>query len=478
MQREYFDRLPNTLTGLERRKHPSITSRKEERKPRNARCCAGTSAESSNCSQFCVQKLQMALSCPVRDCSKENTYVAQETICAPNAGKQDVSEMQTDVHHHHAPKSKKQMEHAFHEKMTRFCRTIRARSGMEPLADFYEWCVHKFKNLTRCWRLLDTNLNMKLSYVEFLMSMRHYDFHGDARLIFKLLDRERNGNLEYYHFDPSGAQGLASLGMWADEKFGGIQNLFDKLDQDRNGKLTPHEFQEGAAAHGLKAERGIRCLFQMVDLDRDHVITRKELEFLTIWPCPAWLKANPDPKSAARFKQQLFHKYANNGILAWRKLDGDGHMRVSWDQFSSSCKQEGINIDELAGAWRALDNNLSGWLSMHEMFPEEYKLLVRFKDHCKEVCGSVVRALGNHKVGRQEFTELMQPLGLEPDEEDILFDGLDIHGKGHIKAKKVQYLDVWDVEEELHEEIIWEAIFSSFQSKESSPHEANERKKV
>merc|ERR1711871_1228172 len=186
------------------------------------------------------------------------------------------------------------------------------------------------------------------TYLEFLTSMRNYDFHGDARLIFKLLDRERNGNLEYYHSDPTGANELASLCMWA-ETFGGIHALFDKLDRDRNGKLTLQEFKEGALAHGLKAEGGITCLFKMVDLDADHLITRAELDFLTVWHPPPWLKASPDPEGAVEFKSHLLQRYRNNGIVAWHYLDRDGQMRVSWDEFSSSCKQEGINIDRLPG---------------------------------------------------------------------------------------------------------------------------------
>jgi len=215
----------------------------------------------------------------------------------------------------------------------------------------------------------------------------------------------------------------------------------------------------------------------MVDLDRDQVITHKELEFLTIWPYPPWLRANPDPEGMVKFKQQLLHKYRNNAIAAWHKLDKDGHMRMSWDQFCSACKREGIDIDQLAGVWRALDKNLSGWISMHEMFPQEYKLLVVFKDHCKEVHGhSVVKALDKidrrlSKISYNEFKEFLQPMGLDGDEEDVLFDGLDVDGKGFIKPKKVQYLDAWDVQEELHEEEVWETIFSGFQVSSTSIYE-------
>merc|ERR1712149_94764 len=104
------------------------------------------------------------------------------------------------------------------------------------------------------------------------------------------------------------------------------------------------------------------------------------------------------------------------------------------------------------------------------MFPAECQLLVRFKDDCVQAFGSVAKAFEKNqgKVYRNEFGDFFHSWAPDVLEEEVLFNGLDLDGKECIKAKKVQYLDAWDVEEELHQEELWEAIFTGFRCNTAS----------
>merc|ERR1719197_2444152 len=100
---------------------------------------------------------------------------------------QDHSSFTHDEHHHHHGHHTHGEHHHHHghhrhtnmnqpsvleRKVMELYQSTADVPGLEVIADFYMWVVKKFKNLTRCWRMLDKNLNMKLTYLEFLTSLR------------------------------------------------------------------------------------------------------------------------------------------------------------------------------------------------------------------------------------------------------------------------------------------------------------------
>merc|ERR1719161_1049530 len=204
---------------------------------------------------------------------------------------------------------------------------------LQAFTTFMVWCLKKYKNLTRCWRLLDTHMDMKLTYMEFVKGLKDQDFPGDARQIFQILDRDRSGNWNIFHFDPQGALQLAAFVAWSNRKFGGVKEAFARLDKDRNGKLTFPEVRDGCRELGFAMEGPISYLFHVLDLDRDREVVLQELEFLDVWNIPPWMLADPDHEGAADFKRRVIAKFRNY-ICAWRfGFDKDGRMRLSWHEF-------------------------------------------------------------------------------------------------------------------------------------------------
>lgn len=351
---------------------------------------------------------------------------------------------------------------------------MNAIPSLEPFAVFYQWCIQRFGNLTRCWRNLDQSLNMRLTYLEFLTSLRKYEFSGDARLIFKVLDRDKVGALPYYRLDPYGAVELAQLKSWLKTTFGGVSQAFSKLDTDQNGKITTEEFRDGARRHGLQSDESLPHIVEMLDLDHDRKIDFNEMRFLDHWDCPPWLMAAPDFTGAQEFKTRLKSKYRGNAIVAWHfGLDLNHMMRISWQEFEEAGKREGILKTQLPGIWRALDTNLSGWLSLHEWDPDVFKLLVDFKKYCAK-WGSIKQALpkldnnSNGAVSKKELLSSFKDMGLQEWEVDTLFTGLEQNGDGMITRQKIEYLDKWKVDEDSQEEEFWHAVGDCLQSKHKS----------
>jgi len=337
-------------------------------------------------------------------------------------------------------------------------------SGSKDLSLFYEWMVAKFGNLTRGWRMLDETLNMSLSSMEFLKGCAQYKFSGNARSVFKELDRDDTGCIQYYHFDPSGALELAQLTSWC-ESMGGVEKTFHLLDVDRNGKLTPEEFIKGARKNGLPSDEPVSYLFHMLDFDKSKTLSKEELRFLEKWPCPPFLKVQPDFDGRSEFKQALLAAFNANGIIAWRKgIDTDGSMRVNWHEFHT-CIQKVHKLkdwkDRYAAVFRAFDHNISGWLSLREFDPESYRLLFMFKGYCNEKFGGVIKAFAaldvdqNCAMNRNEFTAVVHELELTVHEKNLLFDGLDLDGFGTIRPSEIRYLDHWDIKKDTAEEDKW-----------------------
>eukprot|EP00746_Dinoflagellata_sp_MGD_P143032 gnl/MRDRNA2_/MRDRNA2_75904_c0_seq1.p1 gnl/MRDRNA2_/MRDRNA2_75904_c0~~gnl/MRDRNA2_/MRDRNA2_75904_c0_seq1.p1 ORF type:complete len:626 (-),score=115.22 gnl/MRDRNA2_/MRDRNA2_75904_c0_seq1:64-1941(-) len=348
----------------------------------------------------------------------------------------------------------------------------KTKPALREFVVFYHWCMQRFGNLTRCWRTLDKDLNMRITRTEFLASLQDQHFRGNAQLIFTLLDRDHSGNLMYYHFDPTGALDLAEIACWAKNNFGSMQKAFKKLDADGNGKLTLQEFSSGASAKGLNAGP-MQGFFNMLDMDRDQKVTLAECKFLDSWLCPQWLNATPDVESARHFTDALLLKYKSNGILAWRQgLDLDGNMRVSWDEFEKAVQYHpDLSKMNYAGVWRVYDENLSGWLSLREFNPKAHKLLVMFKSYCLTNHGTLkdafafIDANGNQVVSRKELAVVGRELGLDDGDVDILFYGLDLDGCGHVTLSMLKYLDRWDIEAEQEDEEFWGQIAECLRSR-------------
>eukprot|EP00746_Dinoflagellata_sp_MGD_P008835 gnl/MRDRNA2_/MRDRNA2_117752_c0_seq1.p1 gnl/MRDRNA2_/MRDRNA2_117752_c0~~gnl/MRDRNA2_/MRDRNA2_117752_c0_seq1.p1 ORF type:complete len:595 (-),score=122.16 gnl/MRDRNA2_/MRDRNA2_117752_c0_seq1:100-1884(-) len=332
-----------------------------------------------------------------------------------------------------------------------------------PFNDFFKWALKRFGSLPRCWKMLDDDCNMRITRNEFLKGTRRHEFLGDARAVFKILDRDQTDHVTFFHFDPVGAVELAELQRWAKIKFGGIQQAFKVLDKDRNGQLTKKEFFDAAKQYNLHSPHAAKTLFLILDADDSGTLSEVEVEVIDQWKYPPWLTALPDHKGAQEFKYHLLHKFNGNMIRAWRKaLDKNSTMRVSWDIFEAYCRHTNCcPKDRLPGIWKSLDDNMSGWLSLREFWPEASVLLQTFVSYCKQFHGSVYRAFieidgnGNGKLSHSEFKTVADRCHFEEAESEMVFAGLDLHSDGRVEADEVIFLDKWYLERDDKEEELW-----------------------
>lgn len=158
----------------------------------------------------------------------------------------------------------------------------------------------------------------------------------------------------------------------------------------------------------------------------------EDLDWLDNWTPPVWLSAKPDSRALRELKNMLIERY-HSMIQAWRRcLDFDGSNKVSWSEFVQAAERLRFR-GNVAGAWRALDIDLSGWISMNEIDPQTHHLLVSFKHWAEHNFGSVgcaFRSLDKDNSKSLTFSEIRRAcrqLNWEGDPRE-LFDALDASG--------------------------------------------------
>lgn len=345
---------------------------------------------------------------------------------------------------------------------------------LKEIADFYTWCLEQFGYLVRVWRTLDKDLSMTLTHSEFCIGLRSLGFKGNSRKLVKIFDQANSGMLYYRFFDPVGALKLASLKSWIIETFTSIPAAFKAIDGDGRGTITMKEFKQAATQHGFCDEdfSSIAILYNMLDKDGDRKITLDELDFLRRWNCPEFLRTEPDYEGAEDLKRKLLEFYGNC-IVAWSMaLDDKWTMCISWEQFLRKSEKPKSLIKgekgKLLRIWRALDPNLSGWLSLREFSQKAYDLLTFFKAWCIKSHGSIEKTMHAYDanesgmLSRKEFFRLIVPKLQMPDEDaEMLFVGLDGNHKDTIKASEIEVLDKWDSEGDVKHERLWGVVFNA-----------------
>merc|ERR1719210_3030381 len=99
-----------------------------------------------------------------------------------------------------------------------------------------------------------------------------------------------------------------------------------------------------------------------------------------------------------------------NPLLAWRKdLDKDSSMRVNFNEFVVACGRLGRSgavenpAVDLVSLYCALDQNRSGWFTLHDWDQQTFHLLLQFRHWAKNKCGKVVQFIrsleDNSKTG-------------------------------------------------------------------------------
>lgn len=327
------------------------------------------------------------------------------------------------------------------------------------LKKFKAYLKKKYHTFLRAWRCaLDLDGSMSIQKSELFTAVKEMNWHGNVRLVWKGLDRDMSGITSLLELDLKSAYQLARFKEFCTEKFGSVTEAFQAFDTKKKFKLSREEFLEGCQHHGFqKATPG---LFHGLDWKGEKYIMKSDLVFLDSWRCPLYLICKANEQAAREFKDCLIRMYKNY-IKAWRHcLDRDNSNCVAWEEFEAAARKIRFTGD-LPGAWRFLDKDFSGSISLYEIDPESSDALLGFKRWTDEEFGgirsafSVIDTDGTLSLNRREFRKAMTSYGYQGDVKR-LFEALDVDGQGVLTLNEVMFLQDWETEpiseEELKEE--------------------------
>lgn len=314
------------------------------------------------------------------------------------------------------------------------------------LGVFKQALIKKHGNLVRGFRMGLANDQLILPKTQFLKACAVMGFSHEARDLYKMLDKEQCGFASLEELDPPTAEQLAKFKKFLESNFGGAcRNAFN-LEGDR--KMAFPQFESEVKQWGYHGN--IKKIFQYLDRDGRKTLEDSDLRFLDKWtPSPYFLvEANHVAKEEV--KELLNQKYNGHFMKAWRHLlDKDGSNRVTWSEFQSACHKLRYTGD-VAGAWRAFDADLSGYLTLNEVDTEASDTLCEYKGWAWEEFGTVRAAFGvfdhdnSNSLSFEEFRSNCRIYGYEGNAKK-LFDALDINGEKTLSMSEIAFLDDWDM---------------------------------
>ncbi|CAE7294358.1 unnamed protein product [Symbiodinium sp. CCMP2592] len=212
------------------------------------------------------------------------------------------------------------------------------------------------------------------------------------------------------------AMELARFKLLIRERFrDSAAEMFRFLDDNRSGRVNRVTFS--ARLQTLHYRGKTSSLFQYLDRQGLGILTVHSLAFLDRWHLPPYLYYQPDPSGLRVIKAKLLelHKYA---LIAWRKIDKDCSMRISYDEFrnywadlltnNKAVAAQAANLprseSDVASAWRAMDKDCSGYIQLRDWDYDSHKHLAEFKQWADRVHGSVVAAFRALDVGGNGVT--------------------------------------------------------------------------
>eukprot|EP00927_Polykrikos_kofoidii_P047368 TRINITY_DN4147_c0_g2_i1.p1 TRINITY_DN4147_c0_g2~~TRINITY_DN4147_c0_g2_i1.p1 ORF type:complete len:745 (-),score=122.13 TRINITY_DN4147_c0_g2_i1:61-2295(-) len=356
------------------------------------------------------------------------------------------------------------------------------QSNLEARITFVKHIRGRFGNEVRAWRrALDPDGRFQVGIASVCCFCRHMDLAVDSRALWSSLDRDGDGWLMLEDLSADMADVLARFHNWAHGTFGSCAALWDepKVEAARRAprpnsrwasdkKMLLRAFEEALGLIGWKGESSrnsnagtaTSMLLSALDLYGCGFVSVEDLRWLDGWKPPAWLVATRDPEALAEFRSCV-HRVFGHPIHAWRRiLDKENSNHVSWKDFDNACQHLGFR-GNMGGAWRSLDSELAGFISMKEYDESSCNLLSSFKSWAIVNFGSVenaFRAIDSDGGGTLSFSELKKACkNLRWDGDmRLLFDCLNVDarkgqktvetGKRSLSLKEVLFLDSWEAD--------------------------------
>jgi Ca2+-binding EF-hand superfamily protein len=307
----------------------------------------------------------------------------------------------------------------------------------------------KYGSFLRAWlAALDMDSSMSVPKAELFKACSEMNWTGDVRALWRAMDKDDSGVTSLEELDINSAAQLASFKHFIDKKFGDSHNAFKAFDRFNSKKLKQAEFIGMCKGHGFTG-KFTKWLFQGIDHTGRKFITEHDMQFLDRWKPPLYLTCQPNAEAADAFKNQLMRIY-DSSLKGWTQcLDRDSSNRVNWQEFEAAAKKIRFNGD-VAGAWRFLDLDMSGFISLHELDPDASNTLLGFKRWADDEFGGVRSAFtvidsdGSNEITLKEFKRACRSYGFEGNCKR-LFDCFDSDNQGLLTLNEISFLDEWDV---------------------------------
>jgi len=318
--------------------------------------------------------------------------------------------------------------------------------------DFRDHLLKKHGCYLRAWRVaLSPNDAMSLNKNQFMKACAKMGWHTNSPLIWRTLDNDSSATVTLEKLDLRTAEFMAKFHNFVMEQFGSAAELFTAIDVTKCKNLRMAEFSRGLDAVGWKTNH--RELFQGFDRDDSKSITEDDLVFLNRWRPHAMLLAKPNPQAMKDFKALLLNKFGTY-LKAWRQqLDKDSSNRCNFTEFQMACERLRFSGD-VVGAWRALDTDLSGYITLGEIDEACNECLLGFKLWADLEFGSAKRCFqvfdqdASNSLSMTEFCRSMRIYGY-PFRPVRLFRNLDADvEKGTLSMYEIGFLDDWELEDD------------------------------
>jgi len=193
-------------------------------------------------------------------------------------------------------------------------------------------------------------------------------------------------------------------------------------------------------------------LCSSLDLYGCGFISQPDLWWLDSWEPPEYLVTDPDAGSWAELRD-LMSKQCGQPLRAWRTLlDTNGSNRVCWGEFLVACRKLKFRGSP-GGAWRCLDHDVDGVITLREYDAASAELLNSFKRFAEDNFGSVELAFkafdtdGSETLTYAELRRGCQRLHWQG-EVRLLFNCLCVgqigsESKRSLMLQDVAFLDSW-----------------------------------
>merc|ERR1719247_779 len=259
-------------------------------------------------------------------------------------------------------------------------RLLRANAqlhkGVQCLEEFHEFIGRRYGNTMRVWFLLDIEENMKIGEKVFIRRVLDLGFRGNVSAMYKYVDSDRSGSISIIELDSNAAIILAGFKKFMDEHFKCDSDAcFHAMDRNNVGRLSRVDVVHTLERLHYDGDRGQHdYLFDLLDRQGFGYVVPRDLGYLKKWKPRAYLFAKEDPQKLRQLKEGFCLIHGSEWRTWKLALDTEGNMRVSWEEFFMACKKLQrqlraksishplpVKEDDVAGAWRALDHDCSGW---------------------------------------------------------------------------------------------------------------------